>query len=119
MTIEYLLKGIELKKEDKEVIEEKLEKLKRFSKRIQEIKVDLSYRPTRIKEQEVRLEINIKVPGKLLRAVVRDSDLLDAVDKIENKLKRQIRKYENLKQVKTKVTQKILRKIKAGEQEKY
>jgi len=115
MKIEYLLKGIELKREEKEIIEKKLEKLERFSKKIQQIKIDLSYRPTRIKEQEIRLEINIKVPGKLLRAVVKNSDLLDAVDKIENKLKRQIRKYENFKQAKTRFTQKILRKTKTGE----
>jgi ribosomal subunit interface protein len=112
MKIQYLLNNINLTKKDKKDIEEKLEKLSRFSDKILQTKVDLTYRPTRVKEEAVRLEVNLTLPHKLLRAVVRASDYKNAIDEVEKKLKRQLRKYKTFGEAKKRLTQKKIREIK-------
>lgn len=112
MKIEYLLNNIYLTKDQKKDIVEKLEKLEKFSDKIQKAKVDLSFRPSRSKEEAVRLEVNLTLPHKLLRAVVKSSNSKDAVDQVERILKRQIRKYKTYGEAKKRMTQKEIRKLK-------
>jgi ribosomal subunit interface protein len=112
MKIQYLLNNINLTEKDKKEVAEKLERLSKFSDKILKVKVDLSYRPTRVKEEAVRLEVNLVLPRKLLRAVVKGSDYKDALDEVEKKLKRQLRKYKTFGEAKKRLTQKEIRKIK-------
>jgi ribosomal subunit interface protein len=112
MKIEYLLTNIYLKEKNKQDVEEKLNKLERFSNEIQKARVDLSYRPSRPKEQGVRLEVNLKMPHKLLRAIEHSSSVQDAINKVEKKLKRQIRKYKTFGEAKKRIVRKTIRRIK-------
>jgi len=112
MEIKFFIQNLKLSDENKKFIEEKIKKLERFSEEIWEARVDLSYRPTRNKEQMIRLEINLRMPNKILRAEEKDRDLLNAIEKVEKKLKGQLRKYRTFGERKRKQTQKIIRKKK-------
>ncbi len=112
MEITYFLQNFKLDPGNKKFLEEKIRKLERFSEKIWEARVDLSYRPSRTKEQVIRLEINLRMPNKILRAEERDRDLLAAVEKVEKKLKGQLRKYRTFGEMKRKLTRRIIRKKK-------
>lgn len=114
MEITYFLQNFKLDPGSKEFLEERIKKLERFSEKIWEARVDLSYRPSRTKEQVIRLEITLRMPNKILRAEERDRDLLSAIEKVEKKLKGQLRKYRTFGEIKKKLTQKIIGKIKRG-----
>ncbi|GEM_PF-2602523 len=114
MEIKYFIQNLKLNAKNREFLEEKIKKLERFSQKIWEARVDLSYRPTRKKEQMIRLEINLRMPNKILRAEDKDSDLFNAVEKVEKKLKGQLRRYRNFGEKKKRETQKIISKIKRG-----
>jgi len=112
MEIKYFVQSFILDDKSKKFLEEKIKKLEHFSDKIWEAKVDVSYSPDRIKEQIFRLEINLRMPKKILRAVVRAENLQIAIDQVEEKLKRQLRKYKALNQTKKRLTQKRTREIK-------
>ncbi|MDD4996349.1 MAG: ribosome-associated translation inhibitor RaiA [Patescibacteria group bacterium] len=114
MEIKYFFQNFKLNSQNKKFIEDKIKKLERFSEKIWEAKIDLSYRPTRKKEQTIRLEINLRMPNKILRAEERDKDLLNVIEKVEKKLKGQLRKYRTFGEKKKRETQKIIDKIKRG-----
>ena len=112
MEIKYFVQSFILDDKSKKFLEEKIKKLEHFSDKIWEAKVDVSYSPDRIKEQIFRLEINLRMPKKILRAVVRAENLQIAIDQVEEKLKRQLRKYKALSQTKKRLTRKRTREIK-------
>lgn len=112
MEIKYFIQNITLNNKDKKFLQEKIEKLERFSNKIWEARIDLSYNPSHVKGQFFRLEINLRMPNKILRAVYRAADLKTAINQVEKKLKRQLRKYKGFGQAKKRLTKKILGKIK-------
>ncbi|MBL7141632.1 ribosome-associated translation inhibitor RaiA [Patescibacteria group bacterium] len=112
MEIKYFVQNFVLDDKNKKFLEEKIKKLEHFSNKIWEAKVDVSYNPDRIKEEIFRLEINLKMPNKILRGVVRAANLQTAIDQVEQKLKKQLRKYKGFGQAKKRLTKKIIRKIK-------
>jgi len=112
MEIKYFVQNFVLDDKNKNFLEEKIKKLEHFSDKIWEAKVDVSYSPDRIKQQIFRLEINLRMPNKILRGVVRAENLQTAIDQVDQKLKKQLRKYKGFGQTKKRLTQKIIRKIK-------
>lgn len=113
MEIKYFTKNISLSEENKAFLEKKIKKFLRFSKKIEEVDIDLSYHQKRAKENAVRLEINLKMPNKILRAVVRAEDLQTAIDRVENKLRKQLEKYKGFGLFKRRQTASLLRKAKS------
>ena len=112
MEIKYFVQNFVLNKQNKDFLTQKIEKLERFSNKIWEAKVDLSYNPSHRKEQVFRLEINLRMPNKILRGVVRAANLQIAIDQTEQKLKKQLRKYKGFGQAKKRLSKKIIRRIK-------
>ena len=110
MEIKYFFQNISLSDELRDLIEEKIQKFSRLTDKIWEAKVDLSYSPghgkghklTHLKSEKFRLEINLRLPNKILRGVARARDLRRAIDEVEKKLTRQLRKYKTFGEVKKK-----------------
>ncbi len=97
----------------KSSLEGKIKKLLRFSKKIWQVDVDLSYNPKHTKETSLRLEINLKMPNKILRAVVRMPDLQTAIDLVEKKLRKQLEKYKEFGLLKRRFTSRLIRERKS------
>jgi len=120
MEIKYFTKNITLSGELQKFLEEKIQKLSRYTDKIWEARVDLSYHPTRpkghkithVKGETIRLEISLRMPNKILYATERAKDLQTAVDSIEKKLRKQLERYKNFGQFKRRQTKLIIRKIK-------
>lgn len=121
MEIKYFFQNISLTGELRDLVEEKIQRFTRLNDKIWEAKVDLSYHPTRgkgheithVKSEKIRLEINLRLPNKILRAVARARDLRSALDGVEAKLTGQLRKYKTFGEVKRKKTAEIIRKAKS------
>lgn len=106
MEIKYFTQNITLTGELQEFLQEKVQKLGRFSDKIWEARVDLSYNPAHSKEQVFRLEINLRMPNKVLRGVSRAPDLQTAIDIVEKKLRSQLERYKGYGQTKKRQIQK-------------
>ena len=121
MEIKYFFQNISLSGELRDLIEEKIQKFSRLTDKIWEAKVDLSYslghgkghKLTHLKSEKFRLEINLRLPNKILRGVARARDLCRAIDEVEKKLTRQLRKYKTFGEVKKKKTAEIIRRGKS------
>ena len=114
MEIKYFTQNITLTDTEQKFLEEKVRKLGRFSKKIWEARVDLSYSPTHHNDQLFRLEINLRMPDKMLRGVSRTPDFRTAVDQVMKKLKKQMERYRGAWQTKKRQTRKAVRKKKTG-----
>ena len=90
MKIKYFVQNIKISEQVKEFIEKKISKLERYFENIRLAEVDLSYNSSHSKNEVIRLEINLHIPKKIFRAVVRAKNVQEAVNKIEPKLKRQL-----------------------------
>lgn len=112
MEIKYFIQNLKLTDQEKEVINKKLNKLSYVSHKIWEAKVDLSYDPVRGKkhshEQDYRMEVNLKMEHKFLRATNRAKSILSAADSVEHKLLDQLRRYKTEKEAKKR---KIIRSV--------
>ncbi|MCD6471319.1 ribosome-associated translation inhibitor RaiA [bacterium] len=113
MEIQIFNQNIKLGGELKKYLEEKIKKLNRFSQKIIRAQVDLSYNANHPKSQVLRLEVNLYLPKKNLRAVARAADLQTAIDNVEKKLRKQFKKYKGFKEEKRRQTAKIIRKKKS------
>jgi len=114
MEIKYFIQNVTLTGEIKEFLHEKIQKFSRFSNKIWEARVDLSYNPGHSKDQVFRLEINLRLPDKILRGVARAPDLQTAVNTVEKKLKRQMEKYKGAWEARNRRTKKAVRHKKTG-----
>jgi len=112
MEIKYFVQNFTLSDEDKNFLEEKIQKLTHFSDKIWEAKVDLSYNPSHSKNQLFRAEINLRMQNKILRAVSRASHFEAAVIDIEKILQRQLRRYKNFRLLRRRLAQKFLKRKK-------
>ncbi len=112
MEIKYFVQNFTLSDEDKNFLEEKIQKLTHFSDKIWEAKVDLSYNPSHSKNQLFRVEINLRMQNKILRAVSRASHFRAAVIDIEKILQRQLRRYKNFRLLRRRLAQKFLKRRK-------
>lgn len=113
MEIKYFTQNIKLSGELQDFLEEKIQKLSRFSDKIWQVNVDLSYNPGHDKDKLVRLEINLRMPNKILRAETRAANLREAIDQIEGKIKKQLEEYKEFGKIKRRITRKVIRSIKS------
>ena len=112
MEIKYFVQNFTLSDEDKDFLEEKIKKLTHFSDKIWEAKADLSYNPNHSKNQLFRVEVNLRMPNKILRAVSRASHFQAAVMDIEKILQRQLRRYKGFRLLRRRFAQKFLKRRK-------
>ncbi len=100
MEIKYFLQNVKLSPKDKEKIEKKIKKLNKYSVKIWEAKLDLSYNDSHDKYEQFRVEVNLKLPNDLIRAEERAADLQNGLDEVVDELERQVRKYKDKKETK-------------------
>lgn len=112
MEIKHFAQNFTLSEPDQIFLEDKVQKLSRFSDEIQEAKVDLSYNPSHNKDQFFRIEINLVMPNKILRAVCRSINFGKAVNTAEKMLQRQLRRYKAFGSLRRRFAQKFSRKKK-------
>jgi ribosomal subunit interface protein len=109
MEIKFFKQNLELAPQIEDYITRKLQKLSRFSDKIMQARVDLSRKLHHDWNKIFRVEVNLRLPKKIIRAVERSSDLQNAFDEVERKLKRQLDKYKGHSETKRKQTAKIIR----------
>jgi len=107
MEIKYFVQNFTLSNKDKDFLEEKINKLTHFSDKIWEAKIDLSYNYSHSKNQLFRVEINLRMPNKILRAVSRSSHFEAAIIDIEKILQRQLRRYKSFGLFRRRLAQKF------------
>ncbi|OQX71470.1 ribosomal subunit interface protein [Candidatus Parcubacteria bacterium 4484_255] len=112
MEIKYFVQNFTLSDKDKDFLEDKIKKLTHFSNEIWEAKIDLSYNPSHYKNQLFRVEVNLRMPNKILRAVSRASHFEAAVIDAERVLQRQLRRYKGFRFIRRRLAQKFLRRKK-------
>ena len=97
--LEIQTTNLELTPSLRTYIEKKIGGLDRFIKRLPEdvilaeVEVGRSTRHHR-HGQVYHAEVNLTLPGKLIRAAHDDEDLRRAIDEVKEKLKREIEKYK-------------------------
>ena len=76
-------------------LDEKLQHIERLGVRTLSCRVDFSRDQHHHKGDVYRVEINVSVPGKLLRIVELHEDIRAAIDLATDKLLRQMRKFKS------------------------
>jgi len=93
MKVQFYLKNLDIPELLKTQIEERLEAIKKYkgSVAVLNVRVDISRDQHHRKGDVFRVEVNVDLPGKLLRAAETGSDILSALDVVAKKLERQAR----------------------------
>ncbi|MEK7203285.1 MAG: ribosome-associated translation inhibitor RaiA [Patescibacteria group bacterium] len=89
--------NIELTDKIKSYIQEKVDMLEKFLGEIQTLNVNFEVELTthhHLKGQIYRAEINLEVPGELLRVEKTEKDLFKAIDKVKDHMAMRIKKYK-------------------------
>ena len=100
MKYKVLAKKLELTDELRGYLEKKLSKIAKFYSKIINLDVDLSRDAKRKSGPVFRAEINLEIPGRLLRVVEFDFSIEAAIDKVRDKLIRQVKKAKGKAEVK-------------------
>lgn len=75
-------------------VEQKLGRLERFNSQITDARVTLTVRDVRDASRRNRIEVQINVPGGIIRAEEHNADMYAAIDKASDVLERQLRKFK-------------------------
>jgi len=113
MNIAFFLQNLKLSPETKEYIEKKLQKFSRFSQKIMNVQVDLSFNPGHDSLKKFRAEINLELPKALIHAAARAPELRDAFDLVEEKIQKQLLRWKETDEIKRRETRKIIRQRKS------
>ena len=116
MDIQIFCQKMTLSKHFKDNLTNRLKKLANLSKKIMSAHVDLSRNESHNREEKVRVEVNLRLTKKIIRAVDRNIDLKNAFDEVERKLKQQLRKYKEFSKIKRRKLIKIVRQSKTIEE---
>ncbi|SRR6056297_391116 len=100
MEIKYFLQNVKLTPRDKEIVEKKINKLNKYSVKILEAKLDLSFNDAHSKYEQFRVEVNLMLPNKLIRGEERSANLQGGLDEVMDELERQLKKYKSKKETK-------------------
>ena len=106
MNLNYKIKNEEVDEEIKKYIQEKIgglvdQYLEKLDEKINiPIEVEIKKETHHKKGNVVYTEVNMKVPGKILRASTYALTVQAGIDEIEDDLKRQIKKYKEKKESK-------------------
>lgn len=93
MNIQFYAKNIELTVGLKDTFEKKLSLLKKYKGKVKmlDVRVDLSRDRHHKKGDVFRVEVNVDLPGKVLRVEEAGADILSTLDVVAKKLERQAR----------------------------
>jgi putative sigma-54 modulation protein len=95
MTINIHGTGIELTDAIKEYAEEKMSQLTKFFDNIQQINIDVGKQSHHHNKGEVfYAEVNVHIPGHMLRIVKEEQDLYKAIDKVKDHFKVELEKIK-------------------------
>lgn len=100
MHIDVRAKDLDLTEPLKEYIDKKIGSLDKYLKRFDQeailAEVEVARTTKHHKQGDVYYaEVNLKVPGTLLRATHKDEDIRVAIDRVKDILQREIRKYKD------------------------
>ena len=109
MKIVYFTKNLTLSGQIKDALEQKIKKFYHLAHGVKEIRVDLSYNANHHKDDAIRLEVTIESLNKNFQASTRAANILEAADRLENKMKNQLEKAKKAKEVKRKITRRLIR----------
>lgn len=100
MHIEHYEKGVRYTDKDLLMLARKLGKLATYCRKIKDeasvIRVEAEQRETKKERDEVKVMINVQLPGKMFRAESRKKTIMEAVDRAVEKLEPQLIKYKDL-----------------------
>jgi putative sigma-54 modulation protein len=105
MKYNILVKNLELTDELRGYVEKKLGKIARFYDKITHLDVDLSREAKKKSGPIYRAEVNLDIPGPLLRVVEFDYSIEAAIDKVQDKIIRQVKKAKGKLEVKNRPIQ--------------
>jgi len=94
MNFQIYAKNLALSDETKNYLEEKMQKLGLRAKKMISARLDISRDRHHRKGNVLRVEINLSLPHKLLRAVAQEEQVESSFDLALKKLNKQIEKYK-------------------------
>lgn len=92
--------NIELTEKIKSYVQEKVNMLEKFLGKVQALNVNFEVELTthhHLKGEIYRAEMNLEVPGELLRVEKTEKDLFKAIDKVKDHMAMGIKKYKEKK----------------------
>lgn len=95
MNIQMYCKKINLSDEQKDFITKKVEKLSQLHQPILSCRLDLGYDSSHKTANQARSEINVRVHGHLVRAVVQHLDIITATEQAVDRCWRQLVKLKD------------------------
>lgn len=97
MKVQYYLKNVEINEDLRQKIEKKLRHLAKYQKSLnfRMVQIDISRDRHHRSGDVYRVEINVDIPKKVLRAVETGSDMLLAFDIAAEKVDRQAREEKD------------------------
>ncbi|WP_183987174.1 ribosome hibernation-promoting factor, HPF/YfiA family [Deinobacterium chartae] len=87
-------RNVEITEALRNYVSSKLERLDRFNDAITDAKVVMTVRDTRDADRRNRIEVQLNVPGGIIRAEEHNADMYAAADKVVDVLERQLRKFK-------------------------
>jgi ribosomal subunit interface protein len=100
MQINIKAKKVKLTENIKDYVQEKMDMLEKYLGNIQVLNCDVELGMEvggQLNGEIYRAEVNLDVPGELLRVVKTEKDLFKAIDKVKDHLMRSIKKYKEKK----------------------
>ena len=98
MKINIKASGIELTEAIKQYATEKIESLTKYFNEIQQADIDVGMKSHHhLKGKVYYVEINLYLPGKILRVSKNTEDLYKAIDKVKDHLKVELEKFKGKK----------------------
>ncbi len=97
MNVKIKATKIELTPKIKDYIQEKMDMLEKYLGHIQVLNCDVEVGMSigsQVSGEIYRAEVNLEVPGELLRVEKTEKDLYKAIDKVKDHLMRSIRRYK-------------------------
>jgi putative sigma-54 modulation protein len=91
---------IELTPAIKDYVQKKMDMLEKYLGNFQVINAHVELELTtrhHVKGEIFRAEVNLELPGKLLRVEKTENDLYQAIDKVKDHLEEAIKKYKEIK----------------------
>lgn len=87
-------RNLEITEALRDYVSSKLDRLDRFNENITEARVVMSVRDSKDSHRRNRIEVQINIPGGIIRAEESNSDMYAAVDRVVDVLERQLRKFK-------------------------
>ena len=96
MNIRIYSKNFKLDEGLKDYINEKINSLTKYSSKIIAVDVEVGSISHANKGDVFRAEMNVQVPGRLIRVTKTTNDIYKAVDKVKDHLARELRQYKEI-----------------------